>query len=836
MNWDGTNNTMPIGWETHDIWIVSGSIGFNTGNGDVFGTSNAGLANGWHHIAVEFTNGSVTNNRMHIDGVEQLLTQRRNSPNNSRAFVDSELRLGGWSRGSNYKFHGLIDEVRVYQGTLATTQVVNIMNERHECTASAPDHFEIQHDSQGFTCEAETLTIKACANTDCDILYNQETSITLAPSGWSGGNTFVFTGEITTSLNVTDESTITMAKTSANPDAILRCFNGGTETCDMSFSNDGFEIYGANIGDSLSDQLAASNFLNVNVRAVRNIDNVCEALLVGPQEIALSYDCDAPDKCLTSLNDINIVGDGTGENTGNIEVEFSDKGVASLGLLNYADAGRITLRVAAYIEGVTFDNSDQEPVDVYPSYLDLSVVETELLYTGTGNQNNYVAGENFTFVIGAYGINNELLPNYQAENPQLKVQRISPSTSGEDGIFKYSDSGTSSASNSAGFSNTSGLSFSEGEYRYSLASYSEVGRIGIDVQDANYFGNEIAVDGVMTLGDFYPAYFNVALTEIPTLADTCNNTFSYLGQGINFETAPVFTLTAYNALGTKTSNYSDVYWNYFPNKPSQTNLNYNDISTYAADSSASVINLGDTPIIASNNNFDGSGSVTINNGSFRYNKVSPDDESIFAPVSPFEAQISLAFDSSFFASTFIDQNGIEDTICYQSSHTDSACLGWNIDEVIGTQIRYGRLVLGSTYGPETEPLNVPIKTEYFNAAQWLLNTDDSNCTSINFSEENGEIQLSDTSFANSFNNVTSSGVLLEGVAVGNQFTLNAPNATGELNIWLDPTDLDVTWPTYLNYDWNGDDFINTDDFPKATVSFGLFRGNDRIIHWREVFN
>ena len=72
--------------------------------------------------------------------------------------------------------------------------------------------------------------------------------------------------------------------------------------------------------------------------------------------------------------------------------------------------------------------------------------------------------------------------------------------------------------------------------------------------------------------------------------------------------------------------------------------------------------------------------------------------------------------------------------------------------------------------------------------------------------------------------------------VGNQFELNPPGTAGELNIWLDPTDLDVTWPTYLNYDWNGNGFINTDDFPKATVSFGLFRGNDRIIHWREVFN
>lgn len=836
MNWDGTNNTMPIGWDIHDIWIYNGAIGFNTGNSDVYGVSNAGLANGWHHIAVEFTNGSVTRNSMHIDGVKQTLTQRHSTPNKSRAVVDSELRVGGWSRNASYDFHGLIDEVRVYQGVLPTSQVIEIMNERHECAAIAPDHYEIVHDGQGFTCEAETVTIKACANANCDILYDQETAITLAPSGWSGGDTLVFTGQLTTSLNITDESNITMAKTAANPEADFYCFNGTTESCDMTFSNDGFEIYGATIGDPLPDQIAANNFENVNVRAVRSVDNVCEALLEGPQEITLSYDCESPNKCLKPLNDINIAGDGTGESSGNIAVEFDAQGVASLGLLNYPDAGRLTLSVAAEIDGVTFENSDNEPVDVYPSYLELSVAETELLYGGTGNQNNYVAAENFTFIIGAYGSNDKLLPNYQAENPQLKVMRVSPVSSGENGAFKYSDSGTTISGLSAAFGDASGLSFSDGEHSYSLAHYTEVGRIEIDVQDASYLGNKVAVADTLILGDFYPAYFDVALTEVPTLADTCNSTFSYLGQSVDFETSPEFTITAYNALGDRTFNYSDTYWNYLPEKPTAAELSFVDTSTYTSSKSASVLNLGDLPIIASNDNFDGSGTVTIDNGSFRYNKVDPTDNSVFAPVSPFEAQLTLAFTSDFFVSTFIDQNGNEDSICYQASHTDTSCLGWDIEEVTGTQIRYGRLVLESTYGPETESLNVPIKSEYFNADQWLLNIDDSNCTSIDFSEANNEIQLSDTTFANSFNSVTSSGVLIEGVAVGNQFTLEAPDSAGELDIWLDPTATSVTWPTYLNYDWSGDGFINTDDFPQATVTFGLFRGNDRIIHWREVFN
>jgi MSHA biogenesis protein MshQ len=823
---------------------ASGFIRIQKGNGTSAVSSTLISDDNWHHVVLtRNTSSGVV--QVYVDG--NLEDSASSTTGNVGGIYSSIGRIE--NSYSNLNFNGQLDEVLIFNSVLSASYVNTIYNNQSNgnnydgtarvCPANPLDHFEIHHDGNGFTCEAETVTIKACANEDCSIPYTEPVSITLSPSEWAGGDTITFgnaQGEITTTLSVTDETTITLAKTNANPEANLRCFIGGTETCDITFSNDGFEIYGANIGDSLPDQLAADNFFNVNVRAVRSVDNVCEALLEGPQEITLSYNCDSPNQCLTPLNIISIDGDGTGENSGNINVEFNDQGVASLALLKYPDAGRLNLSVAAVIEGVTFNHSDQEPVDVYPSYLALSVVETELLYGSSGTQNNYVAGESFTVVIGAYGTNDNLLPNYQAENPQLKVRRVSPSSSGENGTFKYSDSGTKLANTSAAFTNTSGLSFSDGEHRYALANYTEVGRIEIDVQDADYLGNEITFDGEMTLGDFYPAYFDVALTEVPTLADTCNNIFSYLGQNINFETSPEFTLTAYNALGTKTLNYSDTYWNYQPNKPTVASLSFIDSSTFSADDSATVINLGDTPVIANNDNYDGSGTVTINNGSFRYNKVDPADQSIFAAVSPFDAKINLEFSSDFFNSSFVDQNGIQDIICYKAAHSDNTCLGWDINDVIGTQIRYGRLVLESTYGPETEPLNVPIKTEYFNASQWLLNTDDSNCTSIDFTEDNNEIQLSDTSFADSFNSVTSTGVLIKGVAVGNQFTLDAPNTTGELDIWLDPTALDVTWPAHLNYDWNGDGFINTDDFPEATVNFGLFRGNDRIIHWREVFN
>lgn len=133
MYWDGTNSVMPIGWRLHDLWLVSGVFGFNTSNSDVYGISSAGLANGWHHVAAVFTNGSVSSNQLYIDGVLQTLSQQRSTPLNSLAVVQSTLQVGGWTNNTGYRFSGRLDELKVYNGALSSTEVTALMAETHEC-------------------------------------------------------------------------------------------------------------------------------------------------------------------------------------------------------------------------------------------------------------------------------------------------------------------------------------------------------------------------------------------------------------------------------------------------------------------------------------------------------------------------------------------------------------------------------------------------------------------------------------------------------------------------------------------------------------------------------
>ena len=697
------------------------------------------------------------------------------------------------------------------------------------CNTVNLHHYRIEHDTQGFTCEAETLTIKACADINCDTLYDQETSITLSPSGWAGSDTIVFTGETTTTLSKTDKGTVTLAKTSATPDAALRCFNGNTETCDITFSNDGFELYGENNGEPLPDQLAANKFKHVNLRAVRSNNNVCEALLTGTQTVDLTYNCILPNECVTPFSKIAIDGNGLGDNTGTLRVAFNAQGVANLSGLNYPDAGRLTLSVAAEVEGVTITDSDNEAIDVYPSYLQLAV-----------DQNNNIAAEPFTLSIGAYGKNNKLLPNYKAGASELKIRRLTPSSiDANDGNFKYGDASTSimTTNLSATFAATFPfpLVFSDGVYSSTQAYYDDVGSVEIDIQDVNYLGNIIPSQGALTLGTFIPAYFSVTKTQ-PELQDTCEDTFSYVGETIGFVAGsePLLIFTGKNALDAVTENYGASPWTFNLSQSDVNNGIYlSDNSTYAAVDSFNEISKGSIPIITTGNVvYDGIIEVQIPETSFTYNKTRSNNTT-FGVASPFTASIDMVFSSTFLSD--------EDGVCYQHDYANGACLSFTIPNITGANLRYGRLVLESTYGPETESLNVPVKAEYFDDNnQWLINSED-NCTNINFLETEGDMILESTGGVDitaDIDNISSDGLLLNGVTSDSSdfLLVNSGNKIGSVKLKLSPTASGVVWPTHLNYDWDGDGLIDIDDFPEATITFGQFRGNDRIIQWREVFN
>ena len=120
MYWKGSSGEMPIGWEgpNYDLYFSSGNFGFNSGAGDIYGISSAGLINSWHHIVAVFYNGQInnSNNAIYVDGVKQTLTQRQGTSGSKT--ISDDLIISGWS-SSGYKFGGYLDEIKIWNKELS---------------------------------------------------------------------------------------------------------------------------------------------------------------------------------------------------------------------------------------------------------------------------------------------------------------------------------------------------------------------------------------------------------------------------------------------------------------------------------------------------------------------------------------------------------------------------------------------------------------------------------------------------------------------------------------------------------------------------------------------
>lgn len=131
MDWNGLINGMPITLlpSTYDLQIVpceSGStcIGFNTNNGDIYGTISNGLADTWVNIDAEFYNGYYTGNSIiYINGIAVPLSQIDGAA--SGALASNSVKLGnGFSSGS--AFAGDIANLQVYNTSLSAKQASTI--------------------------------------------------------------------------------------------------------------------------------------------------------------------------------------------------------------------------------------------------------------------------------------------------------------------------------------------------------------------------------------------------------------------------------------------------------------------------------------------------------------------------------------------------------------------------------------------------------------------------------------------------------------------------------------------------------------------------------------
>jgi hypothetical protein len=111
MRWAQFTSGMFFGFTAYDVWTQGNSLGFNTGNGDVYGIS-AGqvsslqlLGNYAHYAFVMTANANIpSTNKIYINGNLQTLSQQYSSTGSAPGF-GSTMRISGWLNSTNYTNH-----------------------------------------------------------------------------------------------------------------------------------------------------------------------------------------------------------------------------------------------------------------------------------------------------------------------------------------------------------------------------------------------------------------------------------------------------------------------------------------------------------------------------------------------------------------------------------------------------------------------------------------------------------------------------------------------------------------------------------------------------------
>lgn len=351
------------------------------------------------------------------------------------------------------------------------------------------------------------------------------------------------------------------------------------------------------------------------------------------------------------------------------------------------------------------------------------------------------------------------------------------------------------------------------------ASYSEVGAFVMKLVDAGFAAvdaddssaAEMTIESAaVNVGRFVPDHFELTTASTPefkTFNDTtcATRSFTYVGQPFGYLTLPGATITAKNAAGATTTNYTGALWKLAPAGVTQ---------TYVAVTGSVDDGLLGTPAVADAGG--GVGSLIVNVADViafvRPNPVPP-----LTPPAPFPADITLTMSIQDAAENGVPDNGIIDTAMpavFSSILFDS-----------GNDIRFGRLILSNAHGSELLDLPVPIETQYWNGSGFARNTADSctqfNATDVSLSNWQRYLDAGETS-------VSLSGRFDAGRG---KLRLSKPGEgnTGSVDLALQ---LGAASQTWLQGRWTGGDY---DQDPAARASFGLYRGSKSLIYLREMY-
>ena len=658
-------------------------------------------------------------------------------------------------------------------------------------------------DNKGSSCAAKSVTLKACADVDCNLLYSQPSTVGLLPASgnnytWSPADSVLFTGQTSLNIESLQGNDPVLATSGETPSSQLRCFIGGKEvalgSCRINFEKDGMVFKNITDNNDVIVSQISGKPSDIGFNKKTYAVEACEAadlLRDNEVEVDMSYNCSSSSNCSNQMLISNNNKDYTlGLSPTAVPLLFNSDSQAII-TVQYPDAGEVSL--SASIAGRSGVAGSSNLFAVRPFGFATRVLNN----AGTGANANAFAfsandsllaltGEEFILELRATqwvegeDTNEDGIPDdFSALNNNISAEHFSGTVSLTPTTILPAPGVTGnlalSSSSAGGGAQTV---FNDQSLVTVGLNYDEVGTIAINAS-APYLANTLVQGQINNVGRFAPA--NFALTGSVDAACDVGRDFTYFDQPIPNVS---YTLSARNHNGQRTSNYrggfdkllglemvvesEGVLLNRLANV---------DTVSWPQSGTTGEINFTDTNII-----FTRLGSAQLD-GSY--------------------TNTSLVLN--------IESGQLENALV-NGSTCSGVCLA-TIDA--GLDFAYGRATLVNNYGSANEPLLLPFSTQYFDGQDWRVNSNDS-CSvydRTDVKDVSGDLVIEN------------SGTLAQGSYVlGEGIRLTSPNGEGEFFVTYNAQ-------TWLLWDWSNNG--SADEPPSATLTFGAYRGNDNIIYKRE---
>ena len=862
-----TNNNAPAGARERLAFLFEDS---NDTDFQISTDTNLFQNGQWVYIAVtwDFPNDrfqlyTYNQSGTQIDFINQTRSTNGNIPNLASLYF-GDNRSGYNPFSQTRTADGTFDEIRIHNQVLTQFEIESFMNATHSC--GGLDHFSINYafgaSGTGVNCQAETITIEAHDSNHADLtsyvgtvnlttnpLSNGDWSKTgtasdafgtLTPGGSDSGTasyTFVAGDAGSIILNFKDTHTETATLNVADG-LITETSNSAVANDDyqIAFASTGFNFLAGGVKDTIGLQIGgkpsseAPGIQTLELQAIKTSDDTgaCESVFQGATPVEITIECVDPTSCTGDKLYISTDNgstfdqiDGTPELTYTSISDFdfgnATETTAPL-IIRYDDVGKIKLHARKILtpsNEVMSGSSNEFVVRPFAFYPYITGNPAASLPTGTAFT---TAGTDFTTNVravlwqsedddGSGGIgtaddgiadghessdidpsnnvvlsDNAVANNYGQETTTEQVLLSAllnqPSGGNDPGLDDSSANGKRITSFTVG----TGIGTS------TTINYDEVGIIEISavVNDNDYLGIGAAETSKIVgrsgyVGRFTPHHFDTSIIE----GCTVSNNYTYSGQPFSV------TALARNLTGAPTQNYQNTFAH---------------VTT--------ISNAGVSPVI-----------------NFTNNTIS---------AANFNAGIGTRTDVIY---TFPLKETIPETITLRARDADTPTATGTEES---TQIRSGRMRLENVFGSELSSLTMPLNIEYYsdntvigNTSDdgFILNTDDS-CTSYDatagvLTNYTGNLSTGETI-------ITGAGLVASGEA---NIIFSTPGASNDGSVNL----LANNVSSWLTYNWNVDcDNADADDDittgidaglcgPSGIASFGLYRGDDRVIYWREVF-